>query len=439
MPKRGSRKGHLNINGKLMNKGENSCLKALTFRDIGNHISKNDFITPECQRDLDEGRLEDLLKVYVSKKNPSFFMNETRPIQLGIFDGKTYIIDGQHRLTIIPKLCNEYGYYDHLIMVYIEQHSTMDEINQRFIDANIDNTRLPIPVDELKSGAKNQFYTELKALLKQYYKKSFATNSKNLGKITIDQLMNDLGTNHFKSRFQLTDSNKAFLFLVEKSKKFIEDVDYMHFINTTLLVGPEKNVINSGMIFSLKRNNSIKWLFDDKLRARHQWRQKKKKISKTIRRRVWNDFSSNSEECCPLCVDMISIDNFHASHIIPEAKGGKVLIDNLVPLCSKCNIEMGTKTMEEYCIEIGVDFKDKLSWCKQNSTCQPSVSNNNQSNSSIIDLLVPEINSSNDSQNLPMPSVFQPLFPANTSSQYTDSNKPFYTGFYNNSYYSSNL
>ena len=119
-------------------------------------------------------------------------MNETRPIQLGIFDGKTYIIDGQHRLTIIPKLCNEYGYYDHLIMVYIEQHSTMNEINQRFIDANIDNTRLPIPVDELKSGAKNQFYTELKALLKQYYKNYSATNSKNGGKITTDQLMNDL-------------------------------------------------------------------------------------------------------------------------------------------------------------------------------------------------------------------------------------------------------
>ena len=106
---------------------------------------------------------------------------------------------------------------------------------------------------------------------------------------------------------------------------------------------------------------------------------------------------------------MISIDNFHASHII-QSKGGKVSIDNLVPLCSKCNIEMGTKTMEEYCIEIGVDFKDKLSWCKQNSTCQPSVSNSNQSNSSVIDLLVPGINSSNESKNLPCRQCFKHYF-----------------------------
>ena len=33
MPTRGSRKGHLNINGKLINKGQNYCLKILTFRD----------------------------------------------------------------------------------------------------------------------------------------------------------------------------------------------------------------------------------------------------------------------------------------------------------------------------------------------------------------------------------------------------------------------
>jgi len=417
MPTRGSRKGHLNINGKLINKGQNYCLKRLTFSDICNHVNKNDFIIPECQRDLDDGRLEDLRKAYINKNYSSFFMNETRPIQLGIYDNKTYIIDGQHRLKIIPKLCEQYGYHDHLVLVYIKQHSTMDEINQRFIDANIDNTRLPIPVEELKSSAKNKFYTDLKALFKQYYKKSFASNSKNGGKTTIDHFMNILVTNHFKSRFQLSDPNKAFKLLIEKSKKFIDDVDYIHFMETTLLVKAEVSVIETGMIFALKRNNSTKWLFDDKLRARHQWRQKKKKISKSIRRRVWNEFTTDTEECCPLCPDMISIDNFHASHIIPEAKGGKVDINNLVPLCSKCNTEMGTKTMEEYCIDIGVDFKDKLNWCKQNSNKPlPMTKHNKPSTLDVVDLIVPQISPSN---NLHMPPVFQsieqPLHQVSTS------------------------
>ena len=406
MPRR-SRKGHLNINGKLIHKDSNSSLKKLTFRDINDHLSKNDFKTPECQRDLDEGRSEDLLKAYIKKKDPHFLLNETRPIQLGIFGNETYIIDGQHRLSIIPKLCNEYNYHEHVLSVYIKQHSSMDEINERFIEANIDTSRLPIPIEELKSGATSKFYTELKKLIKKYNASSFGSNSKNLAKYTLDAFMNKLTTGKFRGKFNLTDSNLAYQLIMEKSTEFIDKVDYKYYISNcpNLLYKAEKNTVETGMIFGLKKNNSIEWLFDNNIKARHNWKQQKIKISKSIKRRVWNEFSHNKEELCPLCPNTISPDNFHASHIIPEAKGGKVTISNLVPLCSVCNIEMGTLTMEEYCKNIGVNFNNKLDWCKQHCSTHVSASNETEDTSNIINTLVPTLNSSNNIMSN-MPNVF---------------------------------
>ena len=278
MPKR-SRKGHLNINGKLIHKNSNSSLKKLTFRDINDHLSKNDFKTPECQRDLDDGRSDDLLKAYIKKNDPHFLLNETRPIQLGIFGNETYIIDGQHRLSIIPILCNQYNYHEHVLSVYIKLHSSMDEINERFIEANIDNSHLPIPIEELKSGATSKFYTELKKLIKKYHSSSFGTNSKNLAKYTLDAFMNKLTTNKFRSKFNLTDSNIAYELILQKSRDFINKVDYSYYMGNgfNLLFKAEKNTIESGMIFGLKKNNSIEWLFNDNINTRHNWKQQKKR------------------------------------------------------------------------------------------------------------------------------------------------------------------
>ena len=42
---------------------------------------------------------------------------------------------------------------------------------------------------------------------------------------------------------------------------------------------------------------------------------------------------------CHICNEQISIDNFHADHIIPFASGGKTNLDNGQALCPKCNLE----------------------------------------------------------------------------------------------------
>ena len=44
----------------------------------------------------------------------------------------------------------------------------------------------------------------------------------------------------------------------------------------------------------------------------------------------------------------IEKDDFQAGHILAEANGGSIEIDNLVPICSQCNQGMGTMHMRDF-------------------------------------------------------------------------------------------
>ena len=54
---------------------------------------------------------------------------------------------------------------------------------------------------------------------------------------------------------------------------------------------------------------------------------------------------------CPCCYDTeIYMDTFVAGHIVSEKDKGTVTEDNLIPICSGCNLSMTTRNMYEYCM-----------------------------------------------------------------------------------------
>jgi len=88
---------------------------------------------------------------------------------------------------------------------------------------------------------------------------------------------------------------------------------------------------------------------------------KKKNIIKKIKRKqpipdivktnVWNkyigeDVGKAKCMCCGL--HDISQRNFHCGHVTSEKNGGRVILKNLRPICSKCNGSIGTKNMDEF-------------------------------------------------------------------------------------------
>lgn len=80
---------------------------------------------------------------------------------------------------------------------------------------------------------------------------------------------------------------------------------------------------------------------------------KKKKIPKALREALWVQYCGKSFEVkcrTTWCQNQITAYDFHAGHNIPESRGGPTTLENLVPICSRCNLSMGNQyTFTEWC------------------------------------------------------------------------------------------
>lgn len=45
---------------------------------------------------------------------------------------------------------------------------------------------------------------------------------------------------------------------------------------------------------------------------------------------------------------MITPFEYHAGHIVSEANGGEVTVENIRPICAACNLSMGQRNMDEF-------------------------------------------------------------------------------------------
>jgi len=78
---------------------------------------------------------------------------------------------------------------------------------------------------------------------------------------------------------------------------------------------------------------------------------KKRAIPSAVKKVVWNttigeEIGKSRCYCCK-STDITQM-SFHCGHIKPEAKGGKMIVSNLKPICQNCNSSMGTKDMDEF-------------------------------------------------------------------------------------------
>ena len=78
----------------------------------------------------------------------------------------------------------------------------------------------------------------------------------------------------------------------------------------------------------------------------------KNSIPKALREQVWLKINGKRyKNKCYIgwCKNEIDVFNFHVGHNIPESKGGKTVLSNLKPICSRCNLSMSNKyTIDEW-------------------------------------------------------------------------------------------
>ena len=79
-------------------------------------------------------------------------------------------------------------------------------------------------------------------------------------------------------------------------------------------------------------------------------RKTRRNIPKGVRLDVWNKYVGKDklEGKCHVCDMTIRITNFEVGHNKAVVKGGSDKITNLRPICRKCNLSMGTMSIEVY-------------------------------------------------------------------------------------------
>jgi len=86
--------------------------------------------------------------------------------------------------------------------------------------------------------------------------------------------------------------------------------------------------------------------------------KRKQKIPVALRNSIWGHYVGKNIAVisCPCCqLNELRITNFHASHIKAESRGGKTVLQNLLPLCASCNCSMGTEHMIDFMNRYGLD------------------------------------------------------------------------------------
>ena len=70
---------------------------------------------------------------------------------------------------------------------------------------------------------------------------------------------------------------------------------------------------------------------------------KKANIPKAIREQCWLvTMGKKYESKCYVswCTNVINVFDFHVGHDVPESEGGTLDINNIKPICARCNLSM---------------------------------------------------------------------------------------------------
>ena len=116
-----------------------------------------------------------------------------------------------------------------------------------------------------------------------------------------------------------------------------------------------------------RKNQSNKGNKGKKTQKKSKKKSQKANIPKALREQVWiKTFGETFKHSCYInwCNNEICVFDFHVGHDQPESKGGQLNIDNLKPICARCNLSMS----DNYTIKQWNNFNKKN---KQKTCCWP--------------------------------------------------------------------
>ena len=95
----------------------------------------------------------------------------------------------------------------------------------------------------------------------------------------------------------------------------------------------------------------------------------KEKIPKAVREQLWvRDMGLAFQGKCKTtwCKNTVTVFDFQCGHNVPESKGGPTTLDNMVVICSRCNLSMGSQyTFTEWSRKFYIEVMPKRTFMQR--------------------------------------------------------------------------
>ncbi len=250
-------------------------------------------------------------------------------------DSEKYIIDGQHRMEVYMRLAKEFPLRP--LFVTIDQYrvaTTGDmEVLYKFVNKCIPNEITRLALDKYK--VVKHLTDWVSTRWPGHVKTSENPQSPN---INIQKLTNAVvAMNHNLTGPELVSRAEA---LNNFYAKTIGQFKKWH-------VKPPRRPST----FYLGYWRAYEWVerlvIEDPGTVEHYASTHRPQITFQLRQRVWGDPTKGTQPCFCCGATILQME-FHCGHVTPVCRGGPTTLDNLRPVCPKCNINMGTANLLDY-------------------------------------------------------------------------------------------
>lgn len=299
---------------------------------------------PNIQRIRDDDKVSEIVAYQQGKLRQTGACNFIGSINIHYCaeNQDLYLVDGQHRFEAIKRISQTISIP---VCVEIVKVDTIQELKENYNMIN-KNTPLPEFPETIDKTIPERVANYYKARYPNIWSKSTRANRPN---IYFNYFQEALGV--LVDRMEIQTAQELQTILDEHNDKL------SRVMRADVSEKQIRKCAEYGIYFGLYSHVSDEYRYDwvreilniDKVVV--QGPKAKRAVPKKVRDDSWNKYvgTDKGEAPCLCCrTSTISKSEFHAGHVISEAKGGLATVENIRPICGGCNLSMGTRDMREF-------------------------------------------------------------------------------------------
>ena len=328
----------------------NTIINIQTIDDL----SCKNVIKPNIQRVIDNTKVEDIIRFQLEfhKKHNHFNFSAAGAINIHKLDNIYYLVDGQHRLEALQKLYQDYSHHIPFYVLWVEV-DTWEQLENNY---NMINKNTPLPDFSCFQNINKCIPEETAAFFQTKYPEVWSKNSRSRRPHVFFNYFQEALA--FICEHAGIKSIKELQNLVEDYNKVCKQRSMTSFkdINTSIYQKAKEKDFFLGLFHC--ENEDYRYDWAKKIVERQTGilikkisTTKKKRIPKKIKDDSWDRYigPNIADELCICCqTTIINAKNFIAGHILSEHNGGQTTVDNIMPICSGCNLSMSSENMHDF-------------------------------------------------------------------------------------------